>query len=102
MYFLLACIGVLWASYDVYRELSTEHQRLQKISANLLENAIELEIDNDYRDNDGNQIVSIKVRNRLDDDIECYASARSIIKWIEGSKSLEKIFYRTSERKDQP
>lgn len=90
VYFLLASIGVLWASYDVYKELATENQKLLQLSESPIEDAIELEIDNEYRDNDGNQIVSIKVKNLLNDDLECYASAKSITKWIEGSKSLEK------------
>jgi hypothetical protein len=74
----------------------SEQRKLLKAGEKPINNAVVLEIDNDYRDNDGNQIVSIKVKNLLDDELVCYASAKSILKWIEaGREKSEDISFIT-------
>lgn len=61
-----------------------------------IEHAISIDIDNEFRDNDGYQIVSIKVKNLMEDELVCYASAKSIVKWIEaGREKSEDISYIT-------
>jgi hypothetical protein len=74
----------------------SEQRKILSASEGPIENAISLDVDNDFRDNDGNQIVSIKVKNLMDDELVCYASAKSIVKWIEaGREKSEDISFIT-------
>jgi hypothetical protein len=54
----------------------SEQRKILSASEGPIENAISLDVDNDFRDNDGNQIVSIKVKNLMDDELVCYALRR--------------------------
>jgi hypothetical protein len=83
----LVYIDAYFNMWNIAAQRDHDQRKLIEASnAEPIPNAIAIEIDNDYKDNDGRQIVSIKVKNQKNEELICYASAKSIIKWIEAGR----------------